>query len=226
MKQTKPDYRLLIVDDMPVNIKMLGNSLQHEGYQIFFAVSGEEALELATRHKIDLILLDIMMPGMDGYQVCRALKLKERAKDIPVVFLTSKTEKEDIVRGFEAGGVDYITKPFNAAELSARVRTHLELRRGRQFLASQAEELAWVNQRLLQKNQRLQQAIDQIETLKKLLPVCAVCKKIRLTGADGGQQPKWISLEAYLHLHTAADVTHCVCPECMAKLYPDLCEPE
>jgi sigma-B regulation protein RsbU (phosphoserine phosphatase) len=226
MKQTKPNYRLLIVDDMPVNIKMLGNSLQHEGYQIFFAVSGEEALELATRHKIDLILLDIMMPGMDGYQVCRALKLEERARDIPVVFLTSKTEKEDIVRGFEAGGVDYITKPFNAAELSARVRTHLELRRGRQFLASQAEELAWVNQRLLQKNQRLQQAIDQIETLKKLLPVCAVCKKIRLTGADAGQQPKWISLEAYLHLHTAADVTHCVCPECMSKLYPDLCEPE
>ena len=226
MKQTQPHFRLLIVDDMPVNFKMLGNSLQNSGYQLFFAVNGEQALDMAIRHKIDLILLDIMMPGMDGYEVCRVLKQQESAKDIPVVFLTAKTEKEDIVRGFEAGGVDYIIKPFNAAELSARVGMHLELRRGQQRLANQAEELAWVNKRLLEKNKRLQQAIDQIETLKKLLPMCAVCKKIRLDGTDGDQQPTWVSLEAYLHLHTAAEVTHCVCPTCMAKLYPDLCEPE
>ena len=226
MKQTKSYFRLLIVDDMPINFKMLGNSLQREGYQMFFALSGEEALEIAIRHKIDLILLDIRMPGMDGYEVCRVLKQEEKAKDIPVVFLTAKTEKEDIVRGFKAGGVDYITKPFNAAELSARIRTHLELRRGQQRLGNQAEELAWVNKRLLEKNKRLQQAIDQIKTLKKLLPVCTVCKKIRLNGTDANQQPKWVSLETYLHLHTAADVTHCVCPQCMTKLYPDLYEPE
>jgi DNA-binding response OmpR family regulator len=226
MKKTKPDFRLLIVDDMPVNFRMLGNSLRQEGYQVFFAANGEQALDMAIRHKIDLILLDIMMPGMDGYEVCNVLKQEEKARDIPVVFLTAKTEKEDIVRGFMAGGVDYITKPFNAAELSARVRTHLELRRGQQRLANQTEELAWVNKRLLEKNKRLQQAIDQIETLKKLLPMCAVCKKIRLSGTGANPQPTWVSLEAYLHLHTAADITHCVCPACMAKLYPDLYEPE
>ena len=229
MSLENPDQangRILVVDDNPDNLQVLMKLLTEHGFVTYPASEGELALRFVQSTPPDLMLLDILMPGMDGYEVCRVLKQQESAKDIPVVFLTAKTEKEDIVRGFEAGGVDYIIKPFNAAELSARVGMHLELRRGQQRLANQAEELAWVNKRLLEKNKRLQQAIDQIETLKKLLPMCAVCKKIRLDGTDGDQQPTWVSLEAYLHLHTAAEVTHCVCPTCMAKLYPDLCEPE
>jgi len=224
MDVTKPDFKLLIVDDLPENIRVLGSSLQQEGYIISFATSGEQAMEMALKSKIDLILLDIMMPGMDGYDVCRALKSKAFTQNIPVIFLTAKTDKKDIVRGFEVGGVDYVTKPFNAAELSMRVRTHLQLKRAREIIENQAEELAWSNKRLADKNKKYQQAIDQIETLKGLLPVCSGCKKIRVADADSKAQDAWVSLEAYLHEHTAAEVTHSICPECMARLYPDLVE--
>ncbi len=226
MTAAKQQDHLLIVDDLPENIKVLGTSLQYEGYVISFATSGEQAIEMALKNRIDLILLDIMMPGMDGYQVCRALKTEERTKNIPVIFITGKTEKEDIVRGFDAGAVDYITKPFNAAELSARVRTHMELKKARQIIENQADELAWANKRLMEKNKKLQQAIDEIETLKGLLPVCSNCKKIRTGNADPNQTSSWVSLEAYLHEHTAVEVTHSICPDCMRKLYPDLYESE
>ena len=226
MVSPKPEFRLLIVDDIPENIKVLGSCLENESYVISFATSGEQAIEMALKNRIDLILLDIMMPGMDGYQVCRALKTETQTRDIPVIFITAKTDKEDIVSGFEAGAVDYVTKPFNAAELSARVRTHLALKKTRQTVENQAAELDWANKRLVEKNKKLQQAIDEIETLKGLLPVCSACKKIRTSNPDPGKPNAWVSLEAYLHEHTAMEVTHSICPECMARLYPDLYEPE
>jgi sigma-B regulation protein RsbU (phosphoserine phosphatase) len=226
MAAANSNSRLLIVDDIPENIKVLGASLKHAGYIITFATSGVEAIEMAKKNNIDLILLDIMMPGMDGYQVCQTLKSEERTKNVPVIFITAKTQNEDIVRGFEAGAVDYITKPFNAAELSARVRTHLELEKSRQIIAHQADELAWANKRLMEKNIKLQKAIDEIEALKGLLPVCSSCKKIRTANTDPDQSDSWVSLESYLHKHTAVEVTHSICPECMSKLYPDLYESE
>jgi DNA-binding response OmpR family regulator len=207
---------------MPENIKVLGNSLQQEGYVISFATNGGQAIDTAMKNNPDLILLDIMMPGMDGYQVCRQLKAEDRTRHIPIIFITAKTEKEDIVRGFEAGAVDYVTKPFNAAELLARVQTHLELKHSRHIIQNQAEELAWTNKRLMKKNQKLELALEEIETLKGLLPVCSNCKKIRKSNTDTKQQSSWVSLETYLHEHTAAEVTHSICPQCMTELYPDL----
>lgn len=222
MERSTTRFKLLIVDDIPENIKVLGNSLQRDGYVISFATNGEQALDMAMKNELDLILLDIMMPGMDGYEVCRQLKDEERTRHIPIIFITAKTEKVDIVRGFETGAVDYVTKPFNAAELSARVQTHLELKHSKHIIQNQAEELAWTNKRLMKKNQKLEQALEEIETLKGLLPVCSNCKKIRKSNADTKRQSSWISLEAYLHEHTAAEVTHSICPQCMADLYPDL----
>lgn len=222
MVQSTDKFNLLIVDDLPENIKVLGNSLQHENYRISFATSGQQAIDMALKNSIDLILLDIMMPGMDGFEVCRQLKGETRTRHIPIIFITAKTEKEDIIQGFEAGAVDYVTKPFNAAELSARVHTHLELRRSKEVIQNQAEELSWTNKRLMKKNQKLERALEEIETLKGLLPVCSNCKKIRNANADTKIQSSWISLEAYLHEHTAAEVTHSICPECMAALYPEL----
>ena len=217
--------KLLIVDDMPENIKVLGSSLDGEGYVISFATSGEQALEMVRRSRFDLILLDIMMPGMDGYHVCRTLKLFEETVDIPIIFITAKTDQSDILKGFEAGAVDYVTKPFNTAELIMRVKTHLDLNRARSVILEQAEALSWANQRLEKKNRKLERAIQEIETLKGLLPVCSSCKKVRLEASDPKQQSGWISLEAYLHEHTAAEVTHSICPDCMVSLYPDLVEP-
>ncbi len=118
---------ILIVDDVPKNLQVLGSILSSEGYHFTPATNGKQALKIIEKRHPDLILLDIMMPEMDGYEVCKILKSASRTKDIPIVFLTAKTETEDIVKGFDLGGVDYITKPFNSAELLTRIRTHLEI---------------------------------------------------------------------------------------------------
>ena len=120
---------ILIVDDEPKNLQVLGNMLRESDYKVSAATDGRKALEMMERLRPDLILLDIIMSEPDGLQVCERLKACEEKKDIPVIFLTAKTDTEDIVKGFELGAVDYITKPFNVTELLARVKTHLELRK-------------------------------------------------------------------------------------------------
>jgi signal transduction histidine kinase len=125
---------VLIVDDEPKNLQVLGSLLRGEDLGSAFAVDGQKALQIARKLKPDLILLDVMLPGLDGYEVCEALKSEEELAGIPVIFLTARVQTEDVIRGLEAGGVDYVTKPFNSSELLARVRTHLELKRAREEL--------------------------------------------------------------------------------------------
>ncbi|MFH1075964.1 MAG: response regulator [Pseudomonadota bacterium] len=119
---------ILIADDNPQNLQFLGSLLSENGYEVGIAQDGAKALEFTRKNTPDLILLDIMMPLMDGYEACRHLKSNLITKHIPVIFLTARTETEDIVKGFEAGGVDYVTKPFNSTELLARVKTHIEMK--------------------------------------------------------------------------------------------------
>ncbi|MCB1191465.1 MAG: hybrid sensor histidine kinase/response regulator [Leptospiraceae bacterium] len=125
-KNKKP--LVLIVDDTPKNIQLLASVLQSKDYQINAAINGKDALNRLDKVIPDLILLDIMMPEMDGFEVCQKIKSSELLKNIPIIFLTAKTETEDIVRGFNLGAADYITKPFNSAELLSRVDTHLDLK--------------------------------------------------------------------------------------------------
>jgi len=124
-------YHILIVDDIMDNIQIAMNILKEESYDFSYATSGKEALELLHSTHFDLVLLDIMMPGMDGYTVCEALQKNELLKDIPIIFLTAKNDIDSISKGFRVGGVDYIIKPFHPEELIARVRTHLELYRAK-----------------------------------------------------------------------------------------------
>lgn len=121
--------KILIVDDEPKNIQMVASTLQHEGYQMAFAKDGISALAMVRNNEYDLILLDIIMPGMDGLEICRTLKGSMKTRDIPVIFLTVKDNADDILKGFGAGAADYMTKPFNSMELLARVRTHVELKK-------------------------------------------------------------------------------------------------
>ena len=134
--------RILVVDDTPANIQALAAILKEKGYQISVATNGKQALEVLARVQPDLILLDVMMPEMDGFETCRRLKAAEQWRQIPVIFLTAKTETADIVQGFELGAVDYVAKPFNAHELLARVNTHLTIDELRRSLAGKNVELA------------------------------------------------------------------------------------
>lgn len=137
----KTKFKILIVDDIPKNIQLAANILQKEGYQMAFAQNGKSALSQAQSNRFDLILLDVMMPDMDGFAVCEQLRKNSATRNIPLIFLTAKNLSESIVKGFEVGAMDYVTKPFHGAELLARVKTHLELFRSR-------EELKKVNQQL------------------------------------------------------------------------------
>ncbi len=125
---------ILIVDDNPNNIQFLGSLLIPEGYEIGVAGNGVEAFTFCEEKTPDLILLDVMMPEMDGYKFCTRLKDDMALSHIPVIFLTAKNETPDIVRGFEAGGSDYVSKPFIAAELMARIKTHLEINQLRHLI--------------------------------------------------------------------------------------------
>jgi len=128
---------ILIVDDTPLNIGVISGALK-DSYKTKVATNGEKALALASAdEKPDLILLDIMMPGMDGYEVCSRLKRDPATREIPVIFLTGQTSADDETRGFEVGAVDYVHKPFSSAVVKARVRSHILLREARAQLASQ-----------------------------------------------------------------------------------------
>jgi len=125
---------ILIVEDNPKNIQFLGNLLMSYGYELGVAQNGVEALVFLEERLPDLILLDVMMPEMDGYQFCSKIRKNLNFAHIPVIFLTAKTESDDIVKGFEAGGTDYVTKPFIAEELMVRIQTHLEIKQLRHII--------------------------------------------------------------------------------------------
>jgi len=126
--------KILIVDDVSKNIQILGNILSQEQFQIAYAQDGQQALDICKVQDFDLILLDIMMPKMDGYEVCEKLKKNPATSEIPIIFLTARADMDSIIKGFELGGQDYITKPFNASELLARVNNHLTIKRQRERL--------------------------------------------------------------------------------------------
>jgi len=154
--------KVLIVDDTPENIQILMGTLKDQ-YTIVAAINGEKALKMALGEtRPDLILLDIMMPGMDGYEVCRRLKADEQVRHIPVIFVTAKTEVEDETLGFELGAVDYITKPFSIPVVKARVKAHLDLKRLRDLELIQRAKLEAVLGRL---NKELSEAADYVKFL-------------------------------------------------------------
>lgn len=136
-----PPARIMVVDDAPPNLQFLERILGAQGYRVFALPNGDMALHAAAEEPPDLILLDILMPGPDGYEVCTRLKAHPRLRDIPVIFLSALSESWDKVRAFQVGGVDYVTKPFQVEEVEARVRTHLELSRQRRELRASYERL-------------------------------------------------------------------------------------
>ncbi len=139
--------KILLIDDSANNIELLFDMLS-DAYEIFFATDGSKGMALANSKQPDLILLDIMMPVMDGFAVCKQLKTDTSTANIPIIFLSAETDLDTVIKGFAAGVVDYVTKPFNAAELTARVQTQIALQVQQQALQQQNQELQALNQKL------------------------------------------------------------------------------
>jgi signal transduction histidine kinase len=160
------DYNILIVDDTPVNLGVVVDYLENYGFGIRIARNGETALKRVQYDPPDLVLLDILMPGMDGFETCRRLKHIGAAKDIPVIFMTSLTSIEDRVKGFEAGAVDYVTKPLQQEEVLARVKTHLRLRK--QTLSLQEQHKLMESSNQVERNRLFEAIGQQREQLRAL----------------------------------------------------------
>ena len=165
--------KVLIVDDNPVNVKVLSATLSDSGYDLLTANTGERALMVSERAKPDLILLDINMPGINGFETCKRLKANPATKDIPVIFLSALNEIENKIEGFEVGGVDYISKPFNKQEVCIRIENHLkisklsrELELKNQDLNEAFEEIKAVQEQLIDINQMLVESIQYSQRLQ------------------------------------------------------------
>ena len=197
---------VLIVDDTPENLTVLRQMLTEHGFHVRPAISGEIALKTVQTDLPDLILLDIVMPSMDGYEVCRKLKADEQTKHIPIIFISALNELKDKVKAFSEGGVDYITKPFQIEEVLVRVKTHMTLHSLQRCLE--------------EKNIELQKTFDEVKRLRGFLPICASCKNIR------DDQGYWETIEIYISNHSEAQFTHSICPDCTTKLYPELYPPK
>jgi DNA-binding response OmpR family regulator/uncharacterized membrane protein len=158
-----PKPHILLVDDVPENLEILKVILERNKYQVDFAYSGAQALDKLNGTKPDLILLDILMPGMSGYEVCRIIKNQKDTQNIPVVFLTAKGASDDVLKGFELGAVDYILKPFDVNEVLVRVRTHIELKKALDERGKIAEELHKLNEKLVE----VEEEIIALKTAKE-----------------------------------------------------------
>ncbi len=175
---------VLVVDDIPANRNLLRETLEPQGYEVLLAPDGETALKVALRATPDVILLDVMMPGIDGLETCRPLKQSEQARSIPVIFITAMGETKAMVEGFQAGGVDYITKPFQADEVLIRVHTHLKNARLTRLVTEQNTELQAANEKLRKEIARRETAEASLETADEQLSLISQLEANRW-GIDG-----------------------------------------
>jgi CheY-like chemotaxis protein len=193
---------ILVVDDEPEILFATARVLRSAGYQVEEAETGKGCIEAARKHIPDLILLDVVLPDMDGYEVCRQIKGDEASAGTYVMLLSgSRTASDDQSQGLEMGADGYVARPIPNRELLARVEAMMRIIRAERE-----------RDRLIQE---LQAAMASIKTLKGLLPICASCKKIR---NDKGY---WQQVESYLAEHAEVRFSHGICPDCMVKLYPE-----
>ena len=191
---------LLIVDDSPSELEFVAECLGPE-FTILVAPDGQKALEVVAHRMPDLVLLDVVMPGMDGYEVCRRFKADPRLESIPIIFLTVLDQAIPEAQGLALGAVDYISKPANPELIQLRVRTHLRIKQ------LYERECALVK--------LLRTSLADVTELQGLLPMCAWCQKVR------NDQGYWEGLAAYISNHTGTTWTHGICPDCQYKLLHD-----
>ncbi|MFB1009789.1 MAG: response regulator [Sulfurospirillum sp.] len=196
------DYNVLIVDDVSDNIKVAMNILKENNYNFSFALNGKQALEIIKTKSFDIVLLDIMMPHMNGFEVCEYLKRDPQTQDIPVIFLTAKADLDSLAKGFKVGAVDYITKPFYADELISRVKTHIELYRAKKVLQQNNLDL---HVKILQSEKRF---LSELENSQKEI-IYVLTELMEDTSDETGKHIKRVAeiskLLATLH-HSLSDM--------------------
>jgi len=181
---------IMVVDDNHDSLKLLTDILSEQGFQVRQALNGRLALAAVKQHSPDLFILDIRMPEMDGFELCRQLKKNDITRDVPVIFISGLDNPNDKVKAFKIGGQDYITKPFEDTEVLARVKTHITLRK---------------------KEIELKRALAEVQQLKGIIPICCQCKQIR------DDQGYWQQVEKYISEHSDVQFTHSYCPLCYEK---------
>jgi DNA-binding response OmpR family regulator len=196
--------RILIADDEPVSRRLLQLTLTKWGYEVILASDGNEAWQiLQDQEAPPLAILDWIMPGLDGVEVCRRVRQTSTRLPVYLILLTSKTDREDVVAGLQAGANDYLTKPFDGPELQARIQV------GARVVQLQTE--------LARRVKELEEALAQVKQLEGYLPICSYCKKIR------DDKDYWQQIEGYIEARSEALFTHSVCPDCYQKyIEPEL----
>jgi phosphoserine phosphatase RsbU/P len=195
--------RVLIAEDEAVSRRLLEAALSRWGYQVSIAVDGAEAWKVMQEPDSPmLVVLDWLMPGFDGLELCRRARRHARLNSAYILLLTSRTAKEDIVQGLEAGADDYVTKPFDTSELRARIQVGARLVSLQSALAERVREL--------------EGALSHVKQLHGLLPICCYCKKIR------DDKNYWHQVETYVASHADVRFSHGICPECSARLKEQL----
>ncbi len=243
MGTQKKDVQILVVEDSITQAECLKYLLEENGFRVTLASEGRDALAMLDNFKPTIVITDVVMPGMNGYELCREIKGRESTKDIPVLLLTNLSDPEDVIRGLECGADNFITKPYDNRFLISRIHYMLlnrDIRRisntemaieiffgGKKqvitsnriqildLLLSTFENAIQKNKELQESNRELRRANEKIKRLEGLIPICAKCKKIR---DDNGY---WKQIEEYLREAANAEFTHGFCPECMKSLYPD-----
>jgi|SRR5438477_5543883 len=189
--------KVLIAEDDAVSRRLLHAGLARWGYEILVAGDGTEAWRMLHQERPALLILDWLMPGMDGLEICRKARALPNFQSAYIILLTGRSTKEDIIQGLDAGADDYIIKPFDPGELRARISVGLRVAQLQLNLADRVREL--------------EDALAKVKTLSGMLPICASCKKIR---DDKGY---WMQIESYVRDHSEAEFSHGVCPECAKK---------
>lgn len=189
-------YSILVVDDEEINIHVVSAALAGE-YEIFTSLSGYEAIHLVKERQPDLILLDVMMPDFDGFELCRVIRSEESFAHIPIIFLTAMSTIDGELQGLGSGGIDYLYKPVNLDLLKLKVHNHLELKRRNDLIREQRDQL--------------EAALARVKLLEGIIPICMYCKKIR------DDKDNWQQLEKYITEHSEALFSHGLCPQCYEK---------
>jgi len=198
--------RVLVADDEPMGVLMLSRSLERWGLEVVVARDGEEAWRMIQDGGIAMAILDWMMPGADGPEVCRRIRKDERYAHMHLILLTARNSRADVVAGLDAGADDYLIKPFDPEELRARV--HVGIR------------VLTLQDRLAERVAELQEALTNVKQLSGLLPICSYCKRIR------GDENYWERVESYLTEHTDAKFSHGICPECYDTVMAEIDGPD